>query len=160
MQSQNRQLLRGGGCNAGFTLIEVMVVCAIVGILAGVAYPSYQNSIRKTKRAEGRAALMQLMQQQERFYSQHNAYIVFSSSSTDPNEKRFKWYSGDSAAGSAYEIEGTACTGETIEDCVLLTATPGTSKVNGSFRDPGCGKLMLTSTGLKSSSGTATDCWK
>lgn len=160
MQLQNKPLPCRNGGDAGFTLIEVMVVCAIVAILAGIAYPSYESAIRKTKRAEGRAALMQLLQQQERFYSQHNTYIVFSSSSTDPNEKRFKWYSGDGAAGSAYEIDGAACTGETIKDCVLLTATPGTSKVNDGFRDPACGKLMLTSTGLKSSSGTATDCWK
>jgi type IV pilus assembly protein PilE len=160
MHSQNRRLRCRGKSAGGFTLIEVMVVCAVIAILAGVAYPSYQNSILKTKRAEGRAALMQLMQQQERFYSQHNTYIVFSSSSTDANEKRFRWYSGDGAAGSAYEIDGTACPGESIKDCVLLSATPGTIKVNQGFRDPACDKLMLNSTGLKSSSGTATNCWK
>src|SRR6476661_2966692 len=144
----------------GFTLIEVMVVVAILGILAGIAYPSYQEAVRKAKRAEGRAALMQLMKQQERYYSKNNGYIEFSSAAGNANQKLFKWFSGDSAAASAYEIDAVACDGETIRDCVLLTATPGTSKVNASFTDPACGKLMLTSTGVKSASGTSKDCWK
>ena len=140
----------------GFTLIEVMIVAAIVAILASVAYPSYQDSVIKTKRAEARTALMQIMQQQERFYSQNNTYSVFSKAS--PNN--FKWYSGESAAGSSYEISAAACTDDTISNCVLLTAKPGTANVNASYVDTKCGDLMLTSTGVKSASGTATNCWK
>src|SRR4051812_18901770 len=83
----------------GFTLIEVMITVAIVSILASIAYPSYQESVRKAKRTEGRAALMQLLQQEERYYSQHNSYIAFSSSSSDADAKKFKWFSGESAAG-------------------------------------------------------------
>ena len=159
MQSQNKSVFFKSS-STGFTLIELMAVCAVVAILAAIAYPSYEDSIRRARRAEGRAALMQLMQQQERFYSQHNSYIEFSSSSTGENQKRFKWFSSNTAAGSAYEIDAAACKDETIRDCVLLTATPGTTRVNSNFRDVACGKLMLASTGLKTVSGPATDCWK
>ena len=144
----------------GFTLIELMIVLAVAAILAAIAYPSYQESVRKTRRAEGRTALMQLMQQQERFYSQHTRYIAFSSASTDANEKRFKWYSADSAASSSYEISAAACSDDVIQNCVALTAKPGTEKVNKGYKDPACGELTLTSTGIKKASGTAALCWK
>lgn len=143
---------------SGFTLIELMVTVAIVAILAGIAYPSYIDHVRKAKRAEGKAALMQLLQQQERFYSQRGSYIAFSSNSTDEDEKRFKWYSGDTAGSSAYEIVGEACQGESIKSCVRLTAKPGTSKVDAGFKDPSCGSLTITSTGVKGAD--SDNCWK
>lgn len=150
----NRENMRG------FTLMELMVVVAVVGILASLAYPSYQEAVRKTKRAEGRAALMQLMQQEERFYSQNTRYIAFTSESTDPDEKKFKWFSGDNPATSAYEISASACSGEAIQNCVVVSAKPGTGKVNASYKDPACGELTLTSTGSKTASGGADYCWK
>jgi len=144
----------------GFTLIEVMVVVAIIGILATIVYPTYQESVRKARRAEGRAALMQLMQQEERYYSQNTSYIGFSSASSDANEVKFKWFSGDSAPASSYEISAAACSDDVIQNCVLLTAQPGTSNVNKGHTDTACGNLMLSSTGAKTASGNATNCWQ
>lgn len=143
---------------SGFTLIELMVAVAVVAILAGIAYPSYIDHVRKAKRAEGKVALMQLLQQQERFYSQRGNYIAFSSASTDEDEKKFKWYSGNTAESSGYEIVGEACQGESIKNCVQLTAKPGTSKVDASFKDPSCGNLTITSTGVKGAD--SDNCWK
>lgn len=131
----------------GFTLIELMIVVAIVAILAAVVYPSYQSAVTKTKRAEARAALMQVMQQQERYYSQNSTYAAFSK--TTPGG--FKIYSGDGAA-SPYELSGAACANDTILNCVQLTATP-----IGSFTDAKCGNLGISSTGVKSP--TTTGCW-
>jgi type IV pilus assembly protein PilE len=156
--AKNKALSVAAMYRAGFTLIEVMVVVAIISILAAVAYPSYQESVRKGKRAEGRAALMRLMQQQEQYYSQHNRYIEFSSASVNVDEKRFKWFSGNSAVQSAYEISGEACADDTIQNCVRLIATPGTSNVSSAYNDPVCGTLSVTSTGIKSAGGT--NCWK
>lgn len=59
---KNKKRLVAIRSQPGFTLIEIMVVAVIVAILATIAYPSYQSSIRKAKRSEGHAALMQLMQ--------------------------------------------------------------------------------------------------
>lgn len=144
----------------GFNLIELTVVMAAFAILAAIAYPSYRHAVRKAKRTEGRAALMQLMQQEERYYAQFTSYIAFSSASANPEEKRFKWYSGGQSRTSAYEISGTACDGESIRDCVILTAVPGTARVDSSFDDKDCGRLILTSTGAESASGGASDCWE
>lgn len=148
------------GCRRrrGFTMIELMAALAIIAILSAIAYPSYRESIRKGKRAEAQAALMQLMQQQERYYSHHNGYIAFSSVSTGEAEKKFKWFSGNSAVGSAYEISGSACPDDSIENCVLLTARPGTSRVDPGYTDPQCGTLTVDSTGAKGAD--SAHCWK
>ncbi len=143
----------------GFTLIELMVSLLIIGILTALAYPSYQAYIVRGKRAQGQAALLQLMQQQERYFSQNNSYLAFSFASTDPHEKMFQWWSGVNAAQSAYEIEGVACAGDVIALCVELRAMPGTINVDKNFRDADCGTLILSSTGRHAAGGTAKRCW-
>jgi type IV pilus assembly protein PilE len=100
---------------------------------------------------------MQLMQQEERYYSQNMTYIVFNSASTNLNEKYFRWYSADAPASSAYEIVAEACPNETIQTCVKLTAKPGAEKVDSTFTDSECGNLTYTSTGVKSAD--AKKCW-
>lgn len=141
----------------GFTLIDVLIAVAIVGLLSAIAFPSYQESIRKARRAEVKTMLMQLMQQQERYYMQHTSYIAFSAASTSADAKKFKWYSSETPKTSSYEISATACPGQTIRDCVTLVAEPGTARVNLSFSDPLCGSLSLSSTGKISPAKTG--CW-
>lgn len=58
----------------GFTLIELMVAVAIVGIIAAVAFPSYQNSIRKGRRADAMAAIASIQQAQERWRGNNATY--------------------------------------------------------------------------------------
>ena len=99
----------------GFTLIELMIVTAIIAILAAVAYPSYNNSVLKAKRAEGRAALMQLMQQQERYYSQNSRYVK----AGDADASKFNWTSV-----STYTIAASVCADNDVTSCVLLMRRP------------------------------------
>lgn len=146
-----------GKSTHGFTMIELMVVLAIIAILAAIAFPSYQESILKTKRAEGKAALMRIMQQQERHYSLHTTYVAFSAASPDAEAKNFRWFSGDNRQTSLYEITAEACNGKEIRDCVQLTASPGTTNVNRNYQDPVCGQLRLDSEGKKSAD--ADHCW-
>lgn len=151
-------LLKTVDASHGFTFIELLIAIVIVGILARLAYPSYLESVRKSKRSEGRAALMQVVQQQELYFSRHNSYIAFSHASTDAEEKKFRWYSGSSPKKSAYEIKAEACENEKIQDCVVLTATPGTANVDVGFTDPVCGALSMTSSGV--TKANSPDCWK
>jgi type IV pilus assembly protein PilE len=139
----------------GFSLVELMVVLLVLAILAAIQYPSYLESARKAKRTEGRAALAQLMQQQERYYSQNASYVAFSS--TTPNG--YKWFSGNTPASSAYEIAASPCKEDTLQNCVLLIAKPGTDKVDMAYKDDTCGDLSLASNGVKAASGHGTHCW-
>lgn len=142
----------------GFTLIELMIVVAVIGILAAIAVPSYQDSVRKGKRAEARAALTELLQQQERYLTQTNTYLAFSNSAgtTTPAaaSTTFKVFSGDTLAKAAYLLSAEACPSSTIAECVRLTATPVAA-------DPEAGNLQLLSSGTKTCTGTKTSvCWK
>lgn len=144
---------------SGFTLVEVLIVAAVLALLAAIAYPSYAGFITKTRRIEGQIALIEAVQQQERFYTRYNTYIAFSSDSTDAQEKRFKWWSGSVAAHSAYELRARACPGGDLTKCVEVRAIPGTVKVDAGFRDADCQVLTLTSAGEQAASGPFPRCW-
>ncbi|KQU82892.1 pilus assembly protein PilE [Variovorax sp. Root318D1] len=152
---KNRPLIQ-----RGFTLIELMIVVAIVGILASIAYPAYQDSLLKGRRAEARTALLELMQQQERYMTQRGTYLEFSNLNgvTTPAAAAttFKVFSGDNAATPSYRLSATECAvGVSLRDCVRVDATPVRT-------DSVVGVLSMTSTGVKSCSRNPSNaklCW-
>lgn len=136
--------------NKGFSLIELMIVVAIVGIITAVALPSYTSYITRSKRTECRAAVMQVLQQQERYYTQQNVYLAFTSSAAGVAMRQF---SGDTAAASACTLASAACAGSSLNACVIVTATPARA-------DPAVGNITMQSDGTRGCSGTdQTKCW-
>ena len=133
----------------GFTLIELMVVVAIVGILAAIAYPSYTESVRKSKRAEAKAALLHGAQALERYYSANNSYV---DSGGDAPEV-FQINVPDSGAAN-YQIGAVAATATTF----TLRATR-----TGSMASDACGDFEITQAGergLNDNDGKdVADCW-
>lgn len=136
----------------GFTLIEVLIVVAIIAILGSIAYPSYIDSVRKGRRAEGRAALAEFMQQQERYMTQNGVYKAVESGTAA--DTTFKNYSGDNFATASYRLTAARCTTDTqLIECIKLTALPVQT-------DP-VGDLWMMSTGEKGCTDSSKGvCWK
>lgn len=143
----------------GFTLIELLTVLAITLVLLAIVYPGYATYVVKARRVEAQAALLELMQKQERYFTQHNTYVAFSADALAPEAKRFRWWSGADAASSGYELRGEACPLQPINRCIAIKAVPGTDRVDASFRDASCQTLTLTSTGAHSADGPDPRCW-
>ncbi len=139
--------------STGFTLIELMITVSIVGILASIAYPSYRGYILKSKRAEARTALSDLLQQQERYMTQRNTYLAFTAGNAAVTT--FKTFAGDDLSNAPYLLGAEVCdTTITLADCVRVFAVPQKA-------DPEVGTIKLSSTGVKECTGTRTDlCWK
>ncbi|MFC4620890.1 type IV pilin protein [Comamonas nitrativorans] len=127
----------------GFTLIEVMIVVAIVGILSSIAYPSYTEYVRKGHRASAKAALLQAAQWMERAATATGAYPA--TTSFPDNLKTVE--------GDRYTVSINTANDRSS---YTLTATP-----KGAQSGDKCGNFTLTNTGAKdvSVSGKKAECW-
>ena len=134
--------------NTGFTLIEVMIVVVIIAILATIAYPSYQNQVRKSRRADATAVLTEAAQWMERFYTENGRYdtdrggtavsLPFNRAPVDGTQ--------------AYVVSLSAV----AQNSFTVQAVP-----TGPQTGDTCGNLTLTNTNAKGASGgTVDECWE
>lgn len=131
---------------SGFTLVELMVTVAIIGILASIAYPSYVEYVRRAHRADAQAIMMENAQYMERYFTTNGTYV-----GATPLPKPQSPESG----AARYNITAPAAT--LLATSYIIQAVP-----TGAFSDPLCGTLTVSQTGARTKSGTGSqaDCWK
>ncbi len=140
----------------GFSLMELMIVVAIIGFLAAFAYPSYQEQMRKTRRADCSGALAALSSAMERYYTVNNTYAG-AGVGTPPTAPTI-------FADSCPVDGGTATYNLTIQDANASTFEVRAAPVGVQANDK-CGTLTMTNTGFKDITGEAAGmtrekCWR
>lgn len=133
---------------SGFTLVELMIAVAVVGILAVIAYPSYVEQVRKSHRTDAKSTLTQIAQNLERQMSERGSYA----SATLKTDPKTDVYPSDTSEGGYYTL---ALNPKPTDTSFTVTATP-----TGSQADDSCGTYSLNDKGEKAvSKGTVSDCW-
>ena len=132
----------------GFTLIELMITVAVVGILAAIAYPSYQEYILRSRRVEGQNLLMEAAARQERWRAQNGTYTNDEEKLNIPVKSEHGYYT--------LKVE----TPVADDGGYTMTAT----RTGSQKSDKKCGDYMLNAAGKKDmvagTPGTKEACWK
>ncbi|MEE4143330.1 MAG: type IV pilin protein [Halieaceae bacterium] len=146
----------------GFTLIELIIVIVIVSVLAAIALPAYQDSMRKGRRADAKSGLMDAANRQERFMLDRSAYTRDMKNlgfGDDPMISEEGFYSIDVDETATAALCGYAFDpNDNAPPCYVLTATPVASEAQ--VDDLRCTKFILNSSGARAAEGSAaSECW-
>ncbi len=105
----------------GFTLIELMITVVIIAILAAIAYPSYQDSVLKTRRATGQANLIEIANYMERFFTENGTYVGASIASSGITNDDYA-FTMPVATATTYTLTATATGAQTADSsCTPMT---------------------------------------
>jgi type IV pilus assembly protein PilE len=143
-------------CNQvrGFTLIEVMIVVAIIGILAAIAYPSYRDQMIKSRRAEGKATLVAVAQAVEKCRTLYGRY-------DSPGAAPYDCAAAQQTTGANFVESENGFYRVTSTAIARTTFTLQAAPQQAQQADALCGNLTLDQASRRGMSGTGTlaDCW-
>jgi len=147
----NKLSLPRANKEAGFTLIELMIVVLIISILGFIALPGYRNYSIRAARAEGKAMLVTAASKEEQFFLNNKTYTVTIAGTAGLNMPNL-------SESGKYQLSITAGATGSITSSYLLTATPQ----GGQTDDLDCYTFTLGSDGTKgivTGTAAATECW-
>jgi type IV pilus assembly protein PilE len=127
----------------GFTLIELMIAIAVLGILLAIAIPSYFQYIREARRAEAQSDMLQIRLGMEKWRANHNSYSSTLSNAGFTDSNDYYNYDIPTATATAFTIRATAVTGKSQVNDVTGSGTS-------------CTPMTLDQSGAK----THAACWK
>ncbi len=146
----------------GFTLIEIMITVAIVGILAAIALPSYQRYVLRSYRADARTALLGLGQRLEQNYNLAGVYNATQAGTAINDAQIAAWGMDQVPLGGAARYTLTFAAGQPTASTFIVQATP----VGAQAGDTECGILMIDHRNVKGAQGTldnraaaTLNCW-
>lgn len=140
----------------GITLIELMIVVAIIALISAFAYPSYVNYVVNTKRTAATTTLLQIADRQQQFFMDNKSFandltaLGFAANPLIVDDQGKSTAAGDTAAAYSVSLSNVAATTYTI------TAAPLNQQLS---RDTKCGSLTLNQSGNQGASGGSDDCW-
>jgi type IV pilus assembly protein PilE len=146
----------------GFTLIELMIVVAIIGILAAIALPSYQDSVRKSRRADAEGVLLGLANAMERHFtvkSDGSGYC--DAGGTGGANTCGSSGVNDSGEPSIYTVPTETATFYTVTISATASSYTLSAAPTGAQTNDKCGTLTLDHTGVKGNSAnlSQSECW-
>ncbi len=150
-----------------FTLIELMIVVTIVGILASIAVPSYQESVSKSRRADAKGALTGFANAMERHFTE-NSHFCNAGGTGGSNSCGDTDTTNDTGSPSIFSTTSPVNGGTAFYNLTISSASSNSYTLSaaptGAQSSDKCGTLTLTNTGVKNISGadsgiTVADCW-
>ena len=141
---------------SGITLLELMVVVAIIAMISAFAYPSYMDFVVRAKRGAGKSILLQVADRQQQFFMDNKRYATDLTQLGFPANPFFVAddgafvASGDNSRVYSVALSNTSAT--------TYTATASPQQIQAD-KDTYCANLTMTHTGTKGQSGAGQNCW-
>jgi type IV pilus assembly protein PilE len=142
--------IRTRNLQAGFTLLELVIVMAVLTIIVTIAYPSYLEHMNKVRRTDALGPLMGVVNRQEQFMLDHKQYAG--------NMTLLGYAANPYITPEGYYSVAVVTAGCGTAPCYMFTATPVSGKAQA--KDAKCTSMSINSAGSKTASGSASNkCW-